>query len=58
MGLYSLAHALHKTVGEIEMMTHSEYLGWHEYFLSLNKESKPKEKNLLDDPEALMKGLL
>jgi hypothetical protein len=56
MGLYSLAHALHKTVSEIEQMTHKEYLGWFTYFSEMNQESKPK--NLLDDPEALMRALL
>jgi hypothetical protein len=56
MGLYSLAHALHKTVEEIENMTHKEYLGWFAYFSEMNQEKKPK--NLLDDPDALIRSIL
>jgi len=56
MGLYSLAHALHKTVAEIEQMTHKEYLGWFDYFSSIGESNKPK--NMLDDPQALMRSIL
>jgi hypothetical protein len=55
MGLYSLAHVLHKSIGEIEQMTHREYIGWYEYFSTINGDKKP---NLLDDPQALMKALI
>jgi hypothetical protein len=44
---------LHKTVGEIESMSYSEYLGWIAYF---SEENDPN--NLLNSEDSLIKGLL
>ena len=38
-GEYQLAHELRKTISEIRMMTHIEYLGWQSFFARRHAEA-------------------
>jgi hypothetical protein len=41
--MYRLAEHLHKTIGEIEEMPVSEYIGWQGYFVIKKREEAKAE---------------
>lgn len=57
MGLHTLALQLHKTIAEIETMSHLEYMNWIYYFEQKDQDMT-QEENLLNNPDALLKGLV